>query len=206
MKVKICGVCRPEDAAEVARLGADYMGVILAPGRQRSQSVSHAAAIFAQAGGVKRVGVFSNPTLEEVQSALAPLQLDVVQLHGEESPELVRTIAGHCAVWKAIAVREPSQLLDEVAAFAELVDAVVLDHGAGGSGQSFDWTEAASLRENFPPALRIVAAGGLTPFNVAAAIQTLRPAIVDVSTGVESELCVKSAQLMSDFISNAQQA
>lgn len=206
MKVKICGVCRPEDAAAADRLGADYVGVILAPDRRRSQSLSAALAIFAEVQHARRVGVFIDPSAGEIEAALGALRLDVVQLHGSESPQLAREIGSACPVWKAVTVADAGHLVDALSTFSGAVDAVVLDHGMGGTGESFDWTEAASLREQFPPALTIVAAGGLTPGNVAAAIQTLRPDIVDVSSGVESAPAVKSAALIKDFIWNARNA
>ena len=203
MKVKICGVCRPEDARDAARLGADYVGVILARGRKRSQTLEQAARIFAAARSAQHVGVFVDPSDQEIADALLALELDVVQLHGSEPIELVRSLAAQVSVWKAITVKAPSALLDDIATYADAVEAIVLDHGAGGSGEAFDWTEAASLRGSFPPELRIVVAGGLTPANVAAAVQTLHPHAVDVSTGVEVSLCEKSCDLMKEFIGNA---
>ena len=205
MKVKICGICRAPDAQAADELGADYIGVILAPGRKRSQNAKKAAEIYGAVKSAERVGVFVDPTFDEVSAALRTLRLDVVQLHGNETPELAHRISASVRVWKAIAVKSPSEFMDAIAAFAD-VDAVVLDHGAGGSGEAFDWTEAASLRANFPPQLGIVVAGGLTASNVGAAIQTLQPAVVDVSSGVETSLCVKSYELMREFITNAKES
>jgi phosphoribosylanthranilate isomerase len=90
--VKICGVCTPADAALAAAAGAACVGVILAPGRGRSRSLSEAAAIFEAAGASRRVGVFVDAAAEVVLTAAAALALDVVQLHGDESPELAAAL------------------------------------------------------------------------------------------------------------------
>lgn len=204
-QVKICGLCRPEDAAAAARHGAYYVGVILAPNRKRSQTLESAARILDQAGAARRVGVFVDPAPAEVERAVRALGLAVVQLHGQETPELAGQIAMIAPVWKAVAVGAAGALVDAVSAFAPLVHAIVLDSGAGGSGHTFDWTQAASLHENFGAA-HFVLAGGLTADNVGAAIQTLDPDVVDVSTGVEASEGVKSGALIKTFIEAAHAA
>lgn len=206
VQVKICGICRPEDARTAARLRADFVGVILAPNRSRSQSLETAAKIFAAAAAVPRVGVFIDPDFATVTEAIEALGLDVVQLHGRESVELMRAIRPLASVWKAIPVGAAGALVETMTDLAPEVDALLFDTAGGGSGQTFDWTQAASLRGSFPGGTRVVMAGGLTPANVAAAIQTMAPDIVDVSSGVESETCIKSAELMQQFIEAARMA
>ena len=89
MKIKFCGVCRPEDAAAAQRAGADYIGVILSGGFPRSQPLEKAAEIYAAAPNTQHVGVFVDATLPELANAAKKLRLDVLQLHGNETPDRV---------------------------------------------------------------------------------------------------------------------
>ena len=209
--VKICGVCSPEDAALVASLEADYLGVILAPGRSRSRTEAEARSIYAAAEGVRRVGVFVDAASAAVRRSVARLALDVVQLHGGETPQDVADIRSTgCTVWKAVRVRSATDVEHALEAYAGVADALLLDGWTpaadGGAGVSFAWSEITPLRAQWPPSLRLVAAGGLRADNVAAAIAALTPDVVDVSSGVEAALCAKSPQKVQDFISAARAA
>src|SRR5690606_5025241 len=93
LAVKICGVCSVADAEAAVRAGADYVGVVLAPGFRRSRTEESAAAILAAAAGASRVGVFVDAALEEMVGAARRLELDVLQLHGSEPPERVGALA-----------------------------------------------------------------------------------------------------------------
>ena len=221
MDVKICGVCRVEDARLAAAAGATWLGVILAPGRSRSQTVAQAAAIFA-AGPLRRAGVFVDAPADDVARAARDLSLDAIQLHGDESPEYVASLHDlvDCEVWKALRVRNPGDLLSAIAAYAGTADprpaggperrqrtgvaAVLLDGWSpaahGGVGARFDWAAAARV---MPAGVRVIVAGGLTPDNVAAAVSLLRPAMVDVSSGVEAATGLKSPEKVHAFIAAA---
>jgi len=208
MQVKICGVCRPEDAALVAAAGADYIGVILAPGGKRSQSEEAAAAIYAAAASCKRVGVFVDATPAAVETTAARLGLDVVQLHGAETPEdAVALRAAGWQVWKAIRPRGAAEFLAGVERYAGAVDALLLDGWSGtapgGTGARFPWAEVGAVRDRLPPGLRLVVAGGLEPGNLAEAIAHLDPDVVDVSSGVESAIGVKDPILVREFVAAA---
>src|SRR5688572_17600653 len=123
--VKICGVCTAADAALVAELGADYIGVILAPGFQRTRALADAASIYAAAAGVRRVGVFVDAAVTEVRDTAARLALDVVQLHGKETPEQAAACrAAGRAVWKAVAVQTAADVEHALAGYADHVDAL----------------------------------------------------------------------------------
>src|SRR5687768_17465734 len=98
--IKICGLCRPADAAAAVAAGADYVGVILAPATRRSQTIDTAKQIFERSTGARRVGVFVNSDLSVLRQAIRALQLDVVQLHGEETPEDARAAGESAQVWK----------------------------------------------------------------------------------------------------------
>jgi phosphoribosylanthranilate isomerase len=210
-QVKICGVCAAGDAAQAAAAGADYIGVILVPGRPRSRTEQQAGEIYGAARGAARVGVFVDPEPAVALGLADRLGLDVVQLHGNEGAELAAALrdAGR-AVWKAVRVREAADVRRAVGKWDGVADALLLDgwsaSGEGGVGATFSWSDVAPLRARWPPGLRLVVAGGLTPENVAAAVAALRPDVVDVSSGVEATLCVKSPDRVHAFMAAARGA
>jgi phosphoribosylanthranilate isomerase len=201
--VKVCGVCRPTDAALVAAAGADYLGVILSPGFSRSRGGAEAAAIYAAAGPLARVGVFVDATRAEMEAAVAGLGLQVLQLHGAETPALAASLRREgLEVWKALRPGTGESLLARVEVYAEVVDAVLLDGGRG-TGTRFDWDAIADVRGRLPSGLRLVVAGGLTPENVIGAVRALHPDAVDVSSGVESAPGQKSPEAVRAFVAAA---
>lgn len=210
MRAKICGLCRAEDAALASRAGADYLGVILAAGFPRSQSLQSAAKIFAAGAGPARVGVMVEPTIAEARAAQQALQLDVIQLHGHESPALVRELSAVVRIWKGVRVRTPVDLRHAVRDFGPFLHGLLLDahhpDTAGGSGRQFDWAAISQARRELPAELQLIVAGGLTPQNVAVAIRQLQPDVVDVSSGVEAGLGIKSPQLVQSFLQAARSA
>lgn len=216
LAVKICGVCTAEDASLATLAGADYVGVILVPGRSRSRTLEEAATVFAGtvlAGtSSRRVGVFVDPAPEEVAEAVERLNLDIVQLHGDESATRARELgiaAGRrrVRVWKAVRVRAAAEIQAAAAVYGGAVDGLLLEGlseaGHGGVGARFDWEAAAMVRGALPAGLELVVAGGLRPDNVAEAVRLLGPDVVDVSSGVEESLCRKSAELVNAFVAAA---
>ncbi|HEX7091459.1 MAG TPA: indole-3-glycerol phosphate synthase TrpC [Longimicrobiales bacterium] len=209
VEVKICGLCRPEDARAAVEAGADYVGVVLAPGGPRSQTVASAKAIFQAAAGARRVGVFVDASTEEAASAARALGLAVLQLHGSEPPEQVAALAaaGPWQVWKAVRPRRREDVAAAVDAYGGVAAALLLDGWhptrAGGTGTTFPWDDVAPARGLVPRGVRLVVAGGLTADNVAAAVGRLAPDVVDVSSGVESRPGVKSAERVRDFVAAA---
>jgi phosphoribosylanthranilate isomerase len=205
--IKICGLCRAEDAAEARGAGADYVGVILAPNTARSQSIGAARGILDAAAGVKRVGVFVNPDLPTLQEAVRALGLDVVQLHGDEPAAIAQAASRFAQVWKAVRVRSPEDIASAAVDYSGSVQALLLDAyhpaRAGGSGIALDWLGLVAQRQLIPASLPIVLAGGLTADNVAAAVRTLQPDVVDVSSGVEHAVGEKSAERIRAFVSAA---
>jgi len=132
-------------------------------------------------------------------------RLDVLQLHGDEPPELAAELRGEgFTVWKAVRPRDGGELAAAAARYAGTVDALLLDgysaEARGGTGTSFPWREVAARLDALPPGMVLIAAGGLRPDNVAAAAAILRPAIVDVSSGVESSPGVKDETAMRAFV------
>ncbi len=204
MRVKFCGMTTTDDAVEAARLGAWAIGLNHHPGSPRfcgpAVAVEIAAAVRRR---VEVVGVFVNPTLDELARAAENESLTMIQLHGGEGAAFCREAARRtgCKVIKAIRVRSTA---DVRAAEAFRTDFHLLDAyrpgTPGGTGESFDWEFLASRRSEVP----LILAGGLTPENVDEAVATVRPYAVDVASGVESEPGVKDHALMAEFLDRAQ--
>ncbi|NKC32320.1 phosphoribosylanthranilate isomerase [Falsiroseomonas selenitidurans] len=211
MRVKICGLKDPAGLEAAARAGADYVGLVFFPPSPRAVTPAEAAALSAALpGGPQRVGLFvdaDDALLEAVTGALA---LDVLQLHGAESPARCAAVRRRFGlpVMKALGIATPADL-DALAAYAEAVDLFLLDAKAppgaplpGGNAAPFDWTLTAGRRLPRPWLL----AGGLTPGNVAQAIAASGAPGVDVSSGVERARGVKDPALIAAFISAARAA
>jgi phosphoribosylanthranilate isomerase len=180
-KIKICGLYRDIDIDYVNEAGADYAGFILNfPKSHRNLTPEGAAALRARlAPGIRAVGVFVDQPFETVLAAAETAALDVIQLHGREDDGYIaalRKLTG-CEIWKAFKIRSNADL---AAAEHSAADAVLLDNGYG-TGEAFDWSLAADFKRPF------LLAGGLTPENIPAAIETMHPLLVDISSGVETD-------------------
>jgi phosphoribosylanthranilate isomerase len=198
-RVKICGITRVDDARAAAEAGADAIGLVFYAPSPRAVALARAQAIIAALPPfVSVVGLFVNPAREEVAAALAQLPLDLLQFHGEEPPEFCASFAR--PYLKALRVRPDTDILAFQRRYAgargHLFDAWHAEL-YGGSGASFDWKLLGAAREG---GSRAILAGGLAPGNVAEACRAVRPWAVDVSTGVESAPGLKSAKLISQFI------
>jgi phosphoribosylanthranilate isomerase len=203
---KICGVTAEADAAAAARLGVDFLGLNFWPRSKRYLAIERAPAIAAAARGAapscQLVGVFVNATPDEIAVIHAAVRLDVVQLHGDEPPAMVREVSERLgvAVWKAVAAGELAAVerLDEwEGAAAILLDAP--SAGRGGSGLTIDPAVVLHARRR-SPALRLVLAGGMRPDNVAAAIAATGPWAVDTASGVEVSPGKKDEAKMAAFL------
>lgn len=200
-RVKICGLTRREDVQEAARLGADALGFVFYAKSPRAVNVEQAAALVrAVPAFVTTVGLFVDPTEEEVRAVLEQVPLDLLQFHGDEPPVFCSRFGR--PYLKAVRVQPGVDLVQYAAAYREsaglLLDAYV-PGVPGGTGQRFDWD---LIPEVLP--LPIVLAGGLEPDNVADAIARVRPWAVDVSGGVEAAKGIKDHARMAAFIGAVQ--
>ena len=197
-KVKICGIKTLDDALVAIEVGADYIGFNFYPKSVRFIEKNSCAAITSilkkKYPQIKLVGVFVNSPVEEIKDIMKTCSLDLVQLHGDETLEIMQSLSGKA--FKAF--RGVPQSLDgfaRVDAPALLVDASV--KGVyGGSGVTADWNGAAELAKKYP----LLLAGGLTPENVAEAVGSVKPWGVDVASGVESAPGEKDASKMKAFV------
>nr|WP_294863660.1 phosphoribosylanthranilate isomerase [uncultured Pseudogulbenkiania sp.] len=199
-RVKICGITRPEDGVEAARLGADAIGLVFYEKSPRNVSLEQARTIVRELPPfVSVVALFVNPDEAFVRRVLDACPVDILQFHGEESPEFCRSFSR--PYLKAVRVRPGVDLLEWAAAYHDarglLADAFV-EGAHGGTGAVFDWT---LLPADLP--LPLILSGGLTPDNVQDAVTKVQPAAVDVSSGVEQGKGIKDAAKMAAFISGA---
>ena len=207
--VKICGTTNLEDALAAVEAGADLLGFILYPKSPRYVAPAMVAEIVA---GVRAavpapprfVGVFVNAPPDEVLAVLAQTGLDLAQLHGDEPAAALRTLQGRG--FKAVRPtgREDALALAEaytaLGAGPDLLIDAYDPHAYGGTGQRADWTAAAAVAQRVP---HLLLAGGLTPENVAAAVEAVKPWGVDVASGVEASPGRKDHAKVRAFVAAA---
>jgi phosphoribosylanthranilate isomerase len=194
--VKICGLRRIEDIEYVNKLRPDYVGFVFSKSRRIVTKESAKVLISNLVAGIKTVGVFVNENIETVCEIAKSLDLDVVQLHGDEDASYVDNLKRvlNVEIWKALRVKNSQDLLFETNADKILIEGFVKDI-YGGTGITFDW----KLIENFEFKKPLVLAGGLNALNVEEGIRRVRPYAVDVSSGVETD-GYKDFEKMKEFI------
>jgi phosphoribosylanthranilate isomerase len=210
IQIKICGITNLDDAWCAAEAGAGFLGFIFYPRSPRYVTPLQAAAITQAiqvefgASAPRTVGVFVDETADRVQTVLQTAHLDLAQLHGSETPDVVRQL--HPRAFKAIRPRTHDKAAAALAAFddvfldIEALPQLLLDayHPVqpGGTGLQADLTAARALAQR----CRLLLAGGLTPETVGDAIKAVRPWGVDVSSGVEKEKGLKDHARVRAFI------
>lgn len=207
-QVKICGLRQADHIAAAADAGARYVGLVFFPKSPRAVSAPEAAALAQHVPmGIARVGLFVDPDDSLLDRTLGQVPLDMIQLHGSESPDRVAAVKAFTGlpVIKAVGVADPDDLpaLTDYGLVADmlLVDAKPPREAElpGGNGLSFDWRLLAGRRWLRPWML----AGGLTAQNVAEAIRLTGAPAVDVSSGVETEPGQKDENLIRAFVAAA---
>lgn len=204
ISIKFCGLSQPADIAAAAEAGARYVGFVFFPKSPRAVSLTQARDLaLAVPVGVAKVGLVVNPEDAFLDQLLAEVPLDILQLHGHETPTRVAEIRARTGlpVMKAIGIAEADDL-GQIADYAAVSDQLLIDAKPpknadlpGGNGLSFDWRLLAGRRWPVPWML----AGGLTPDNVRLAVQMTGAQQVDVSSGVESRAGVKDPTLIHAF-------
>lgn len=207
-QVKICGLRSAQHVAAAVGAGARYVGFVFFPKSPRAVSPAEAAALGAEVPvGVARVGLFVNPDDALLEATLAEAPLDVIQLHGQESPDRVAEVKARFGlpVMKAVGIASAGDL-PALTDYGLVADMLLVDAKApkdavlpGGNGLAFDWRLLVGRKWLRPWLL----AGGLTPDNVAEAIRLTGAPGVDVSSGVESTPGVKDADLIRAFVAGA---
>ncbi|TDL91042.1 phosphoribosylanthranilate isomerase [Meridianimarinicoccus aquatilis] len=208
VRVKICGLTRTQDVSGAVAAGASYVGLVFFEKSPRHLSIDAAASLaFEVPVGVAKVALTVNADDAMLDAMLAKVPVDILQLHGSESPERVADIRARTGlpVMKAVGVASAAEL-PALDAYSSVADMLLVDakppKGArlpGGNGLAFDWQLIAGRRWAVPWML----AGGLTPDNVAEAVRLTGARQVDVSSGVESAPGTKDAEKMAAFVAAA---
>jgi len=203
VRVKICGITRLQDLHAACDAGADALGFVFYEKSPRHLTIDAAAALVrALPPFVQSVGLFVNAEPAFIESVLQAVPLDLLQFHGDETPAACARV-GRPYI-KAIRVTAATDLLKCAADF-ETARGLLLDAFVpgvpGGTGESFDWS---LIPANLPKP--VILSGGLTPDNVAEAVQRVRPWAVDVSSGVEAAKGIKDAHKIAQFIAKAKEA
>jgi phosphoribosylanthranilate isomerase len=206
-RVKICGITRVEDAISAVDAGADAIGLVFYKQSPRFVSIEQAQAIVAAMPPfISVVGLFVNAATAEIQSVLSKVRLDIIQFHGDETPQHCEQtcVQINLPFYKAIRVKPDTNLLqyatDFKAAKALLLD-TYSEQAYGGTGHVFDWN---LIPNNLPKP--IILAGGLDANNVVDAIKQVRPYAVDVSGGVELTKGIKDAAKVAAFMQGVSNA
>ncbi|MEJ2205635.1 MAG: phosphoribosylanthranilate isomerase [Gemmatimonadota bacterium] len=210
-RVKICGLCRRQDALTADALGVDYLGVVLTPGFGRSVTVAEGSSIL-EGVGATRVAVVVDESADRVAAVARALPAKVIQLHGSEAPEWVRELRAHgeWTIWKALRARAPEDVARTLDVFGTLIDGLLLEgwkeEVVGGGGARLDPDTFSAARDLIPEPLDLILAGGLTPGSVGSAVARFQPDVVDVSSGVEARPREKDPDRLRRFVQNARGA
>lgn len=197
VRSKICGITRLEDARAAVAAGADAIGFVFYPKSPRAVTIEQAQAIIASLPPfVTTVGLFVDMPREQLQQLLVQVPLDLLQFHGDETPEQCEGF-GRPYI-KALRVKSGADVARQIAQYAS-ASGILLDTFIagvpGGTGETFDWSLVPQGLQ-----MPIILAGGLTPDNVQAAIKQVKPYAVDVSGGVEASKGIKDLSKVKAFI------
>ena len=207
MKIKVCGITSIEEALALYKEGVNYIGFIFYPASKRyvlnSLTLEQIKSI--QMPGVLKVGVFVNEPMDEVISTATAAGLDMVQLHGDETPNYCKEMANHYPVIKAFRVSETDDVAYKISEFMEEVDYLLFDTASsvyGGSGISFDWAKLANATKQKPYFL----SGGIGPNDISKITSFVKSDeagncfAVDVNSKFETAPGQKNITLLQSFI------
>ena len=218
IRIKFCGITRPADALTAADAGADAIGLVFHPPARRNISVDQARHILSELPPfITPVALFVDAETPRILDLAAELRIHHIQLHGHESPERLAELRG-LTLLKALRA-DPRTLQQDLRTWRDAIARLNLTHlrgfvletpsaHPGGTGLENDWATIRhhQSRGDFADLPPIIAAGGLTPQNVAHVVQSLRPYAVDVSSGIETKVGEKSPEKMIAFVKALRQA
>ena len=207
MKIKVCGITNIDEALALSKAGVNYVGFIFYPASKRYalHTLSLDQIKSVQLPGVLKVGVFVNEPLEKVIATATEAGLDMVQLHGDETPNYCKEMANHYPVIKAFRISEIDDVAYKIAEYLEEVDYLLFDIASsvyGGSGISFDWKKLANATGQKPYFL----SGGIGPDDVSKITSFVESdaagncIAVDVNSKFETAPGQKNIQLLQSFI------
>jgi phosphoribosylanthranilate isomerase len=207
MKIKVCGITNIDEALALSKAGVNYMGFIFYPASKRY--VLHALTLdqikSVQLPGVLKVGVFVNEPINDVIATATAAGLDMVQLHGDETPNYCKEMANHYPVIKAFRISETDDVAYKISEYLEDIDYLLFDTASsvyGGSGISFDWKKLANATGQKPYFL----SGGIGPDDVSKITSFVESdaagncIAVDVNSKFETAPGQKNIQLLQSFI------
>ena len=207
MKIKVCGITNIDEALALSKAGVNYVGFIFYPASKRYalHTLSLDQIKSVQLPGVLKVGVFVNEPLEKVIATATEAGLDMVQLHGDETPNYCKEMANHYPVIKAFRISETDDVAYKISEYLEDIDYLLFDTASsvyGGSGISFDWKKLANATGQKPYFL----SGGIGPDDVSKITSFAQSdtagncTAVDVSSKFETAPGQKNIQLLQSFI------
>jgi phosphoribosylanthranilate isomerase len=203
VRVKICGITNPQDASMAVELGVDALGFIFAPSPRRITPGRARQIISTIPPFVTTVGLFVDEDLSIIRDIMRFCGLDMIQLHGNESPEFCGELMPLAV--KAFRLKDASSLIS-INRYQGQIRALLLDtyqQGVkGGTGKTFDWNLVINNVRQFK--MPLILAGGLTPSNVQTAISVVKPYAIDVNSGVEDHPGKKSFILMKELMKAVQ--
>lgn len=206
MRIKICGITKPEQGQKIAQIGATALGFICVERSPRYVTPRQIAEIIQQLSSpVDTIGVFANAQLREIEQIVTETGLSGVQLHGSESREfcqqLRKTLPSNIEIIKAFRIKTPESFT-ETELYTDYVDTLLLDtyhpQMLGGTGQTLNWQNLSQFRPTLPWML----AGGLNPDNILDALAQLQPDGIDLSSGVEKSPGDKDLDLVTKLFDN----
>lgn len=213
--IKICGTTNLVDALAAVEAGADAVGFLFAESPRRVEPEVARDIVEELPEPPEKIGVFVNESAEYVLQVAREVGLTGVQLHGDESPDYVKTLLSLTHEPLKIIKTIPAEVgkfsgLGEFGGGEDLVDAIMVDSGTrkmrGGTGKPFDWLLLSDFILGLQQTMPVVIAGGLNPENVSAAVCLFRPYGVDVVTGVEREHGHKDPARLRRFIASVRSA
>ena len=207
MKIKVCGITNIDEALALSKAGVNYMGFIFYPASKRYalHTLSLDQIKSVQLPGVLKVGVFVNEPLEKVIATATEAGLDMVQLHGDETPNYCKEMANHYPVIKAFRISETDDVAYKISEYLEDIDYLLFDTASsvfGGSGISFDWKKLANATGQKPYFL----SGGIGPDDVSKITSFVQSdtagncTALDVNSKFETAPGQKNIQLLQSFI------